>query len=121
MKIIKCLFYFTVISLCLCYTTYDDDFEKNFKVTHIIKGDDKTYPNPGDEVVVDYKGILADGTQFDSSYDRKVPFKFNVKIGQVIPCWDQAVSRMSTGEKIKITCPFETAYGKNGMGEIIPS
>jgi FKBP-type peptidyl-prolyl cis-trans isomerase FkpA len=120
MKLTRCLLYICLISLSLSYSTSDEDFVKTFNVKHFSKGDSTQQPNPGDDVWVDYRGTLADGTQFDSSYDRGQPIKFVLKVGQVIPCWDQAVSRMALNEKIKVTCPAATAYGENGMGSMIP-
>jgi len=38
-----------------------------------------------DQVVVHYKGALADGTTFDSSYDRNEPIEVNLAENQVIP------------------------------------
>ena len=31
-----------------------------------------------------------------------------------------AVSRLSLGEKIKVVCPYNLAYGERGAGNIIP-
>ena len=43
-------------------------------------GDGINYPKPGQTVTVHYTGYLIDGSQWDSSRDRRKPFKF--KLGQ---------------------------------------
>src|SRR5690606_29569612 len=45
----------------------------------------------GKPVYVRYKGQLADGTVFDSSYKHKQPLEFPVGVGQVIPGWDEGI------------------------------
>jgi len=74
----------------------------------------------GDTVVVNYVGILQDGTKFDSSIDRGTPFSFTLGIGQVIKGWDLGVSGMKIGEKRKLTIPPELGYGSQGAGGVIP-
>ena len=101
-------------------TTHDPEFEKKFQVTHIKEGDGKNFPKKGDHVSVHYTGTLLDGKKFDSSIDRKRPFEFQLGVGQVIQCWDMAVSRLSLGEKIKVVCPYNLAYGERGAGNVIP-
>jgi FKBP-type peptidyl-prolyl cis-trans isomerase len=61
-----------------------------------------------------------DGTEFDASYNRNQPFSFKLGVGQVIRCWDFAIARMSTGQKVKVTCPSDWAYGSRGAGGLIP-
>ena len=77
-------------------------------------------PQAGREVTVHYTGWLEDGTKFDSSVDRGQPFKFNIGIGRVIKGWDEGVKTMKVGGKRKLTIPSDLAYGKRGMGSIIP-
>ena len=101
-------------------TTHDPEFEKKFQVTHIKEGDGKTFPKKGDRVSVHYTGTLLDGKKFDSSYDRKSPLQFTLGVGQVIKCWDMSVARLSLGEKIKVVCPYDLAYGERGAGSVIP-
>ena len=72
----------------------------------------------GDEVSVHYTGTLTDGTKFDSSVDRGVPFTFNLGAGQVIAGWDQGVVGMKVGGKRQLTIPSDLAYGNRANGSI---
>ncbi len=74
----------------------------------------------GDTLTVNYTGWLEDGTKFDSSYDRGVPFKFTLGEGGVIEGWDQGLVGMQVGEKKTLTIPPELAYGKEGRPPSIP-
>ena len=65
----------------------------------------------GHAVEVHYTGWLTDGTKFDSSLDRKQPFKFQLGAGQVIQGWDQGVAGMKVGGKRKLTIPPDLGYG----------
>lgn len=87
-------------------------------VEHIKQG---TGPQPtADDVVrVNYRGTLANGTEFDSSAKHGGPATF--PLGQVIPCWTQGVQKMRVGGKAKLTCPAATAYGDRAVGPIPPN
>jgi FKBP-type peptidyl-prolyl cis-trans isomerase len=74
----------------------------------------------GQTVTVHYTGWLTNGTKFDSSLDRKQPFKFKLGAGQVIPGWDQGVAGMQVGGKRRLTIPSTLAYGSRGVGPIPP-
>lgn len=74
----------------------------------------------GKTVSVHYTGWLTDGKKFDSSVDRKAPFKFRLGAGEVIRGWDQGVSGMKVGGKRKLTIPPQMAYGERGAGGVIP-
>jgi len=77
-----------------------------------------TQPGKKDRVIVHYHGTLRDGTVFDSSVDRRRPANFRME--QVIPCWKEALTRLHVGEKARLTCPPETAYGFKGAPPDIP-
>ena len=74
----------------------------------------------GSTVTVHYLGTLADGTKFDSSYDRNEPFSFVLGEGKLIPGWEQGIMGMKVGGKRKLTIPPNLAYGANGVPNVIP-
>ncbi|KAI3406023.1 FPR2 [Candida oxycetoniae] len=73
---------------------------------------------PGDSISVHYKGTFEDGEKFDSSWDRGTPLTFKVGQGQVIRCWDEGLLEMCIGEKRKLWCHSNVAYGEHGIGPI---
>ena len=74
----------------------------------------------GANVSVHYKGQLADGTVFDSSYQRKEPIDFQVGVGQVIAGWDEGLLLLKVGDKARFVIPSKLAYGSRGAGGVIP-
>ena len=74
----------------------------------------------GATAVVHYTGWLMDGTKFDSSLDRGVPFEFVIGRGQVISGWDEGVGSMNVGGKRELIIPPGLGYGDRGAGGIIP-
>ncbi len=71
-------------------------------------------PTPHDQVKLNYEGKLIDGTVFDSSASRGQPATFVV--GNVIPCFTEALQLMKVGGKSRIVCPSDLAYGDRGAG-----
>lgn len=74
----------------------------------------------GNMVSVHYKGQLADGTVFDSSYKRNAPLDFQVGVGQVIPGWDEGICLLNVGDKARLVIPSDLGYGAAGAGGVIP-
>ena len=78
-------------------------------------------PLPGQVVVVHYKGLLSDGTEFDNSHYRGSPISFPIGQGYVIKGWDEGLSEMRVGEKRTLIIPPELGYGPKGKGPIPPN
>lgn len=86
-------------------------------VTHSVECERKT--KKGDKLSMHYRGtLLANGKQFDASYDRGQPFSFKLGAGQVIKGWDQGLLDMCIGDKRTLTIPPELGYGQRNMGPI---
>ena len=77
-------------------------------------------PSKGEKVKVHYKGMLLDGTVFDSSFKRNQPIEFTLGIGQVIKGWDEGISLLGVGDKASFIIPSNLAYGESGAGGVIP-
>lgn len=77
-------------------------------------------PTAGQTVYVHYTGWLADGTKFDSSFDRGKPLDFVLGQGRVIKGWDEALATMRVGERRRLQIPPSIGYGERGAGGMIP-
>lgn len=86
----------------------------------IVQNGTGTKAEKGKKVSVHYKGQLADGTVFDSSYSRKQPIDFTLGIGQVISGWDEGIQLLKVGDKARFVIPSHLAYGSQGAGGVIP-
>jgi len=85
-----------------------------------LKVGDGPEAKAGDLVRVHYTGTLEDGTKFDSSVDRGVPFEFPLGAGRVIKGWDEGVAGMKVGGKRRLVIPAELGYGDRGAPPKIP-
>jgi FKBP-type peptidyl-prolyl cis-trans isomerase len=86
----------------------------------IIQKGNGTKAEKGKTVSVHYKGQLADGTVFDSSYKRNQPIDFGLGQGQVIAGWDEGISLLNVGDKARFVIPSDLGYGSRGAGGVIP-
>jgi peptidylprolyl isomerase len=75
----------------------------------------------GDTITVHYVGVLADGTEFDQSWDRGSPFSVTLGQGEVIPGWDQGLIGAKIGERRHLVIGADNAYGATGQGSIPPN
>jgi peptidylprolyl isomerase len=80
-----------------------------------------TSPATGQIVAIHYTGWLEDGTKFDSSLDRGMPFVFPVGEDYIIPGLDEGLSSMKVGGRRQLIVPADLAYGEEGIGDVIPA
>jgi len=74
-------------------------------------------PTKEGEVTVHYKGMLINGTVFDSSYKREKPATFG--LAGVIKGWQEVLPLMKEGDKWEVVIPPELAYADKGAGAAI--
>ena len=74
----------------------------------------------GSFITAHYHGTLEDGSVFDSSVKKGRPFKCQIGVGEVIRGWDEAFTQMKKGQKAKLICPYDYAYGEHGHPPVIP-
>ena len=99
-------------------TTMDNNNVTELKIEVLHEGSGPESKN-GDNISVDYTGMLMDGKVFDSSVGR-APFTLTLGAGQVIKGWEQGLLGMKVSEKRKLTIPSDLAYGKSGYPGAIP-
>ncbi|MGD1758915.1 FKBP-type peptidyl-prolyl cis-trans isomerase, partial [Klebsiella pneumoniae] len=88
-------------------------------VYQVVEAGKGEAPKDSDTVVVNYKGTLIDGKEFDNSYTRGEPLSF--RLDGVIPGWTEGLKNIKKGGKIKLVIPPELAYGKAGVPGIPPN
>lgn len=90
-------------------------------LTYIItKEGDGQQVKAGDEVIVNYTGLLTNGALFDSSVARNEPFSFPVGVGMVIKGWDEGLQQLKVGDHATLIIPPSIGYGASGAGGVIP-
>jgi len=66
------------------------------EITTVKPGDATHFPVNGQTCRVHYEAFLSsDGSKFDSSRVRGLPFEFVLGEGHVIPGWDKTIPKMS--------------------------
>ena len=70
----------------------------------------------GQTLKAQYVGVKwADGTQFDSSWDRGEPVEFGIGTGQVIPGFDNGLVGVTAGSRVLLVVPPKDGYGEAGV------
>jgi FKBP-type peptidyl-prolyl cis-trans isomerase 2 len=100
-------------------TTFVRDSASQTTSTTQVGPEDGFIVRDGDLIEVHYVGTLDDGSQFDSSRDRDVPFAFAVGTGQVIPGFDEAVRGGRIGDVRTVHIDPENAYGEWSESNVI--
>jgi FKBP-type peptidyl-prolyl cis-trans isomerase FkpA len=108
----------TALTLCTAAHAGAPEKTPSGLVYESLKDGTGVAATPADTVQVHYRGTLANGTEFDSSYKRGQPASF--PLNRVIPCWTEGVAKMREGGKAKLTCPPQIAYGSQGAGSAVP-
>ena len=78
----------------------------------IHKGSGTVHPTVTSTVVVNYRGMLVDGTEFDSTWAHGAPA--TITVDKVIPGWRDVIPRMHVGDRWKVVIPARLAYGEEG-------
>ncbi|MAL60124.1 MAG: peptidylprolyl isomerase [Flavobacteriaceae bacterium] len=86
----------------------------------IIQKGNGAQAEAGKTVAVHYKGMFADGGEFDNSFKRGEPIEFPVGMGNVIAGWDEGIQLLKVGDKARFVIPSHLAYGSRGAGGVIP-
>lgn len=84
----------------------------------VLRQGDGAKPTLDDEVVAHYKGSLANGKVFDSSYDRAEPLTLG--LNRVIKGWQLGIPQMNVGSKYRLYIASDLGYGERGAGADIP-
>ena len=83
----------------------------------VLKQGNGQKPIENSRVKVHYHGTLLDGTVFDSSVDKGVPYE--TQVTQVIKGWIEGLQLMNVGSKYKFFVPQELAYGATPRAGVI--
>lgn len=83
----------------------------------VLKNGTGKNPAVSDRVKCHYRGMLIDGTIFDSSYDRGEPAVFEIK--DVIKGWQIVLPKMKEGSRWMLYIPADMAYEDRGAGDVI--
>ncbi len=69
-------------------------------------------PTATDVALINYRGTLPDGKEFDKGEKAVMP------LSQVVPGFTMALLKMQRGGKYKVVIPSELGYGPQGKGPI---
>ena len=84
----------------------------------INSGSGKT-PTKSQTVLVQYVCKLIDGNEVDNS-DKYDSNGLEVHVGQVIPGWAEALTRMQVGSEWELYIPYDQAYREKGTSTVLP-
>jgi peptidylprolyl isomerase len=90
----------------------------DLRIAQLIKGAGEIVQS-GDNVTMHYSGFLwADGSKFDSSWDKGTPAQFVVAPGQLIDGFLSAVVGQQVGSRVVVVIPPALGYGEQGSQTI---
>ncbi|HYG92512.1 MAG TPA: FKBP-type peptidyl-prolyl cis-trans isomerase [Nocardioides sp.] len=98
---------------------FDPEPPADLQVTDVTVGDGAE-ATAGSTVSVHYVGVAhSSGEEFDASYNRGQPLRFQLGAGQVISGWDTGVQGMKVGGRRQLVIPPHLGYGDRGAGGVI--
>jgi FKBP-type peptidyl-prolyl cis-trans isomerase FkpA len=77
-------------------------------IYYVEKGNG-SIPQAGSQVLIDYHGMLTDGSVFDSSFDNEGYVDF--ALSNLIKGWQIGLTKVPSGSKVKLIIPPELGYG----------
>lgn len=86
-----------------------------YVVQHVGKG---ATPLPDDFIEFQYRGTLPDGTEFESTYQKRPAIR---RVADLIPGLQEMIMTMNEGGKRTAVIPPELAFGSGGVPGFIPS
>lgn len=77
----------------------------------VLREGDGSMPAATDQVTINYRGTLIDGTEFDSSYDGT---PLTLGADRFIPGFSEGLQQMSVGGQYRLVIPGNIGYGPAG-------
>ena len=72
----------------------------------------------GENLIVNYHGMLTDGSVFDSSFERGETFSFSLGNDNVIQGWHEGFKHLTYGSKAILIIPAALGYGSRSQPNI---
>lgn len=73
-------------------------------------------PTNSDRVKVNYRALLPDGKEVESSYTLNEPPL--LPLNGIVQCWNEGVQKIKVGGKARLVCPSNLVYGDRGTPSI---
>lgn len=86
-------------------------------ILHVIEPGSGAKPNPYDLVFLNHEGKLRDGSVFRTNQGSP-PEKG--KLGTHTRCWQEALTAVAAGGRVRVVCPPAISYGWGGWPGVVP-
>lgn len=83
----------------------------------VLAEGDGDAPVSGQSVTIHYRGMLPDGSEFDSSHNRGEPYTLDVDA--FVDGFSEALKLMKVGGRMRVVIPSDLAYGPDGRAPLI--
>ena len=83
----------------------------------VLAEGDGDSPVSGQSVTIHYRGMLPDGSEFDSSHNRGEPYTLDVDA--FVDGFSEALKLMKVGGQMRVVIPSDLAYGPDGRAPLI--